>query len=250
MNKKQAKKPAAKPIPCPSCGAPGEADDRFCSKCGAALSADAKANGGLRGLTGLRAFGLAVIVLAIFYAALNYGKGGGSSSDSAPTERIGFGDIGSGTTTGGATQSMTPLQAADALFDQAMFAHETGDAGTAQQFVPMAIQAYEDLPNLDPDARYHMALLRLAGNQPEAALEQTEIILAEVPNHLLGLTATARAYDQMGRQDLAVEYYQKFLDNHTPDVATSRQEYIAHANALAARLTAARAYVAEHGGAQ
>ena len=249
MNKKQAKKPAAKPIRCPSCGAPGKADDRFCSKCGAALSADAKTNGGLRGLTGLRAFGLAVIALAIFYAALNYGKGG-SSSDSVPTQRIGIGDAGSGTAAGAATQIMTPLQAADALFDRAMFAHETGDAASAQQLVPMAIQAYEDLPNLDTDARYHLALLRLAGNQPEAALEQTEIILTAVPNHLLGLTATARAYEQMGRQDLAVEYFQRFLDSHTPDVATSRQEYIAHANALAARLTAARAYVAEHGGAQ
>jgi tetratricopeptide (TPR) repeat protein len=250
MNKKQAKKPATKPIPCPSCGAPSQADDRFCSKCGTALSPDAKANGGLRGLIGLRALGLAIIVLAVSYAALNYGKGGDSSSNSVPTQRIGFGDIGSGTAPAAATESMTPRQAADALFDRAMYAHETGDAATALQFVPMAIQAYEGLPILDPDARYHLALLQLAGNQPEAALEETEILLTDVPNHLLGLSATARAYEQMGREDMAVEYYQRFLDNHTPDVATSRQEYIAHANALAARLTAARAYLAEHGGAR
>ncbi|KPK59570.1 MAG: hypothetical protein AMS21_09870 [Gemmatimonas sp. SG8_38_2] len=250
MTKKPAKKPAAKPAYCPSCGTAAQADDRFCRKCGAALSADAKANGGLRGLTGLRAFGLAVIALAVFYAVLQYGKGSDSTSDSVPTQRIGFGEIGSGAAPGAATESMTPRQAADALFDQAMFAHETGDAATAQQFVPMAIQAYTDLPSLDADARYHLALLSLAGNQPEAALEQTEILLAEVPNHLLGLTATARAYEQMGRPDMAVEYYQRFLDNHTPEVATSRQEYIAHANALAARLTEARAYVEAHGGAQ
>ncbi len=250
MNKKTARKPAAKPTHCPACGVPVEVDDRFCRKCGAALSGDAKSNGGLRGLTGLRAFGLAIIILAIFYIALNYGGGGDSNSNSIPTQRIDIGDVGAGATTGGATQSMTARQAADALFDRAMFAHETGDSAAARQFVPMAIQAYEGLSNLDPDARYHLALLKLAANQPEAALQQTEIILTEVPDHLLGLTATARAYEQLGRPDLAVEYYQRFIDVHTPTVATSRPEYIAHANALAARLTAARAYVAQHGGAR
>jgi tetratricopeptide (TPR) repeat protein len=250
MAKKQGKKPSAESIHCPSCGEPADSDDRFCRKCGTALSADAKTNGGLGGLTGLRAFGLAIIVLAIFYIALQYGKGSDSSSNSVPTQRIGFGDVGSGPAQGSATESMTPREAADALFDRAMYAHETGDAVTAQQFVPMAIQAYEDLPTLDTDARYHVALLELANNQPEAALEQAEIILAEVPNHLLALTASARAYEQLGRTDLAVDRYQRFLENYTPDVATSRPEYIAHTNALASQITAARAFVAEHAAAQ
>lgn len=243
MSKKTKKTPKDQSY-CPNCGEKSESGDRFCRKCGAALSPDAKVNGGMRGLTGLRAFGIAVIALAIFYAILNYGGGGSSGTDAVPSERINITDVGA--PSGGISRAVTPRDNADALFDQAMFAYETGDSAAAQQFIPMAIAAYQGLAGLDPDAHYHLALMYLASNRPEDALAETEIILTAVPDHLLGLSATARAYDLMGRADLASEYYQRFLDTHTPDVATSRPEYISHANALAARLGMARTYVAEH----
>jgi tetratricopeptide (TPR) repeat protein len=244
MSKERTRKSAGGQLRCPSCGTPSDASDRFCRKCGAALSPDARTNGGRRGLPGLRAFGLALVALAAIYAFLQYGKGG-AGTDAVPSQRISITDIEAGTA--GAPATLSPRAAADELFNHAMAAYETGDDATARRSIPMAIAAYEDLDMLDLDARYHLALLMLAAEQPEDALAQADTILAEVPEHLLGLSAAAQSYDRLGRMELAVEFFQRFLDAYTPDAAASRPEYIDHGRALPARRETARAYLQEHG---
>jgi tetratricopeptide (TPR) repeat protein len=246
MVKKRDKKPVAERRHCPGCGATVDKSDRFCRECGAPLKDDAKANGGLRGLVGLRAFGLAIVALAVFFAVLHYTRSS-SRTDEAPGQRISITDVGAPPTAGATVPARTPRENADILFNQAMAAYETGDSTGARQFIPMAIVAYQGLTALDPDARYHLALLNLAADQPQAALAQADTILSQVPNHLLGLSVSARAFDRMGREDMAAEYFRRFLDAYTPDVVASRPEYIDHGKALPDRAELARSYLEAHG---
>ena len=243
MNKKQSK-PGGPNRYCHACGATRDAGDRFCRKCGTPFAADAKPNGKQRGLTGLRAFGLAVIALAVVYAFLLYGRS--DNGDGQQAQSIPIGAVGS-TAGAPATQPLTPRAAADQLFNQAMSAYESGDLANAQRFIPQAVTAYQQLSSLDPDARYHLALLGLASGRPQDALAQADTMLAQVPEHLLALAVAARAYEALGDEERAAQFYQRFLDAYTPDVAASRPEYMDHAQALPERRDRAEEYLRERG---
>ncbi|UCC71128.1 MAG: zinc-ribbon domain-containing protein [Gemmatimonadota bacterium] len=230
---------------CPACGARRDTDDRFCRKCGAPLTGEAKPNGKMRGLTGLRAFGLAVLALAIVYAFLLYGN---RVSDSQPSpQSIPISAVGGQPAAQPAAQPLTARAAADQLFNQAMTAHETGDLASAQRFIPMAISAYQGLASLDLDARYHLALLGLAAGRPQDALAQADTMFGEVPEHLLALSVSARAYETLGNEAAAAQFWQRFLTAYTPDIAASRPEYMDHARALPARRDWAEQYLRERG---
>lgn len=240
MVKKGTTQPGGESRKCPSCGAAFDASDRFCRKCGAPLKAGGKANGGLRGLVGLRGFGIAIVALAVFYAVLQYG--GGSSSSDAPTQRISISEIGESP-----AGAPSPRATADQIFNEALAAYESGDSARARQFIPMALMAYAELAELDLDARYHIALLDLASGDAEAALAQADTMLALIPEHLLGLLVAARAHERLAEPSQAADYYQRFLDAHTPEVAASRQEYLDHGRVLGMRRQAAIEYLRAQG---
>jgi tetratricopeptide (TPR) repeat protein len=246
MTRRRESKAAAEPPHCTNCGTTVDEGDRFCRKCGAALKGTPKPNGGLRGLVGLRAFGLAALALVVVFALLVYGS---RDRRSAPgSQRIDFSDVGAGgPAVAEAPQPVSPRLAADHLFNEAMTAYEMGDSAGTRQFVPMAISAYRGLAALDADARYHLALLGLAAGRPRDALAQADTMLAEAEDHLLGLSAAATAYAQMGQDARAIEYYRRFLSAYTPEVAASRSEYMDHARALPARRDEARRYLEAHG---
>jgi tetratricopeptide (TPR) repeat protein len=243
MSKKQNQKQGAERNKCPGCGTRVDATDKFCRQCGVPLTAGAKANGGMRGLIGLRGFGLAILALAVFYAVLQYGGGGSTESDQAPAQRISISELGRGSP----TASPNPRLAADQLFNEALTAYESGDSAGAAQFIPMALSEYRGLADLDLDARYHVALLELAASQPRSALAQADTMLGQVPNHLFGLLVAARAHDLLGQPEQAADYYQLFLDEYTPDVAASRQEYLDHGRVLPARQQMALEYLRAQG---
>ncbi len=245
MSKKREVKWGPERLRCPSCGAARDAKDRFCRQCGAALSREVKTNGPLRGLSGLRAFGLAVVALAALYALFYYGRRGAPET-AAPAQPISIGEVGAPAPVTGAAPA-TPLEGADQLFNEAMAAYETGDSTSARQFIPMAIMAYQRLDSVSLDSRYHLALLNLAAGRPEDALAQTDTMLGLVPDHLLALTAAAQALDRLERTDEAVELYRRFLDAYTPEAAAARSEYMDHGRALPARREEARDYLREHG---
>lgn len=242
MNEKQSK-PGGRDRFCQACGAARDSGDRFCRKCGTPFAADAKPNGKQRGLTGLRAFGLAVIALAVVYAFLLYGKR--DTDGQGQAQSIPIGAVGTAGTP--STQPLTPRASADQLFNQAMSAYESGDVANAQRFAPLAITAYRQLSSLDLDARYHLALLALAGGRPQDALAQADTMLAEVPEHLLALSVSARVHEALGDEDRAAQFWQRYLDAYTPDVAASRPEYMDHARALPERRDRAESYLRERG---
>lgn len=181
-----------------------------------------------------------MIALAIVVAFLYYSRGQPQPEPALP---ISIGQVGAG---GASAEPMSPRQAADGLFNQAMMAYETGDSGSAASLVPMALAAYRDLVSLDLDARYHIALLSLVGDRTDGAIAQVDTMLAEVPEHLLALSVAARTYDRLGDSARAAEFYRRFLDAYTPEVAVSRTEYIDHGNMLPGMQETARQYLESH----
>lgn len=96
--------------------------------------------------------------------------------------------------------AMGPRGVADRLFERVMREHEGGDFERAAFFIDMALQAYEAVPpeETDADSRFHVGLLRLLMGESGLAREMADEILAEAPDHLLGLLLAARAADFEG----------------------------------------------------
>ena len=125
--------------------------------------------------------------------------------------------------------SMTPVEAANRLFNRVMTAVAAEDSIEAQQFMPMAIGAYERARPLDHDGLFHLSMLQRTAMQLEAALGTAEEILEDNPNHLLGLSAAAKAAVELGRDDIAAAYYEHVLEVYESQIEQDIPEYMDHA---------------------
>ena len=127
---------------------------------------------------------------------------------------------------------MTPEERANRLFNRVMILAEAGKGDSVRFFLPMALGAYNQLPELDPDARYHIGLLQLAGGDVEAALAQADTSQRTVPTHLFIYVLRAHAYQQSGNTQQERRAYADFLRNEPAEKAKNRAEYTDHAEAL------------------
>ena len=128
---------------------------------------------------------------------------------------------------------MSPEERANRLFNRVMILAEAGKTDSARFFLPMAVGAYTQLPNLDEDARYHIGLLQLAGNDPAAALAQADTIRRSTPTHLFLYVLRAHAYQLQGNTQLERRAYADFLKNEPAEMQRNRPEYADHRDALA-----------------
>jgi len=265
---------------CPECGKPATGNfcqncgsklgGRFCNQCGAELSGGAKfcnqcgekQAGGARParvaahreaavsvvggqnlpwwIAGVAMFGLIVFVGV---QAVSPGARGAPAA-TQPQPVAPFASGGSGTPPD--LSQMTPREAADRLFDRVMRDVSAGDSTQAQAFLPMALGAYERAMPLDKDGLFHLSLLnRVAGNL-DAALANAQQILADDPNHILGLVAAAEASAEMGRVDEARVYYQHILDVIDSETARALPEYEAHEVIMESARADAGAFLAAH----
>jgi len=207
---------------CHACGAQLSANVRFCHKCGAAVAA-AQAAGWRAGLPWAvagAALGALVTVLAMRVGAR------------APQQV---------TTLGGPVgvrppdiSQMSPEERATRLFDRVMILAQAGKEDSVQFFLPMAIGAYDQLPALDSDARYHVGLLHLAGGDAAGALAQADTIQKAVPTHLFAYVLRAHAFQQQGNRQAERRAYADFLRSEATELARNRPEYTDHQNALTA----------------
>ncbi len=123
---------------------------------------------------------------------------------------------------------MSPIEAADRLFNRVMQSVSQGDSAAAQQFLPMAIAAYNRARPLSLDGLYHVGMLNLTAGNFEAALDNGVEILGEDPNHLLGLSVAAQASIGLGELDAAAEYYQHIDDIYDEESQRQLEEYLGH----------------------
>ncbi len=124
---------------------------------------------------------------------------------------------------------MTPREAADRLFNRVMTAVAADDSTEVVSFLPMAIRSLELAEPLDADGKFHLVLLRLTGQFNSEALEGAEEILAEQPNHLLGLAMAGDASLALGDSASARAYYGRWLDVYETEASKDLLEYRDHA---------------------
>lgn len=126
--------------------------------------------------------------------------------------------------------TMTPREQFDRLYNRIMSASEQGDTATANRFSPMAMTAYQNLPaaDVDADARYHMAMLKLHTGDVKGAQALADSILKIQPNHLFGFVLNA-----------GIARFEK-------DDAKLRRNYSAYLKALDAEMKAGRPEYQDH----
>lgn len=213
---------ALAPGSCPKCGKPVPSASKFCPECGTAVGGGAaRARGDL--IPWIVGAGLLVVILVL---VARQNSGAAPEAAAAPF---------AGTAAGGAPpdiSNMSPRERFDRLYNRVMQASESGDTAQVTQFTPMALMAYASLDQVDADARYHAAMLRLHTGDPAGAQFLADSILAAHPNHLFGLLvegAIARwNQDDAGRARVE----QAYLDAYDAEIASGLTEYREHQTAL------------------
>jgi tetratricopeptide (TPR) repeat protein len=204
--------------------APGE---RFCRSCGAGVGASAA-----RGPENKRppwwiAVAAAVVVLLILLIPERAERAGPLSARQPLTEQGPPGGMGGPDGMGGGFTGDI-RQDADRLFHRVMVAAEAGDMDEANQFMPMALQAYEMVPELDHDGLFHLAILYETAGEYEMARARAGDILRNAPDHILALGVTGTALVSAGDSAAAREYFQRLLDGFDQESQRLRPEYGHH----------------------
>jgi hypothetical protein len=137
--------------------------------------------------------------------------------------------------------AMSPRERFDRLYNRIMRAAESGDEGTVSRFTPMALAAYAQLPDIDADARYHAALLKVHTGDAGGARALGDTILAQTPGHLFGYMVRGTVARWQKDEKTLGAAYADFLRHHEAELKAGRSEYGEHARALAEFRAAAEA---------
>ncbi len=233
---------------CASCGAGLEAEAMFCAECGAPTGHRPR-----KPLVAYLPWALSALALVAFAIAIAFFIRGQSQPRTGDMPLTGglpeapTGD-GAGGAMAGAGPGMVDLsqlssrQAADRLFERAMRLDDEGDGEQARFFANMAVQAYGAVPpeEIDADAHFHLGLLHLLQEEPDAAAVEAETILSARPGHLLGLALAARVAAARGDVAAEREAYGRFLDALPGEREAGLAEYRMHDSLIESEADRAR----------
>lgn len=256
---------------CTQCGSKSEPGARFCNQCGAPVVAAGAAasvpgsRAASRGSSGAAAAGasggdaggggggntLAWWISGAFMVALilfvAYPMVAPDDQPAAPAGAAApFADGGGDAPVD--LSSMSPREAADRLYRRVMTDLEAGDSAAAEQFLPMAVSAYDMARPLDLDGLFHLALLQRESGDYEAALATAREGLEDAPDHLLLLSVAAQAAREGGDAATAREYYTHLLAVWDEERARDLPEYEAHARLMSEIRSEAVAFTEGQGG--
>lgn len=246
---------------CPSCGA--AASGQFCASCGSPLAGARCAAcatiltpgakfchrcGTAAGAPGTRRpdatsttlpWAIAGIALVCLIALLAGQRFRSAPADAAPAQAQGAPqgelDPGGAPPDAGAPgvrapdiSSMSPRERADRLFDRIMRLDTEGKKDSVQFFAPMAMSAFEMIPNPDADARFDMGRIAEVAGAFSAARSEADSILAKQPTHLLGLVLAMQAARSSGDTAAANAYHAKLRAAQKSELAKKLPEYDRH----------------------
>jgi len=225
-------KPLGTPT-CPKCQSAIHRGARFCPQCGAA--APWAAGGSVNRTPWIVAGGLGIALLGFLLFIVVRSQPG---SPPAATPAAPFASDAAGTPPD--LSSMTPRERFDRLYNRIMTAQESGDQATVEQFTPMALMAYDQLDAADADARYHLALLKVHGNDIAAVIALADTILQKDPGHLFGYMIRG-AVARFQKDDAAKrKAYADFIAHYDAEIARGRPEYTDHQRSVDEFLKAAK----------
>jgi hypothetical protein len=256
--------PTGTPAICPTCGEP--ASGHFCASCGSPLAGSrcsacatiltpgakfchrcgvaAGASGGGRADASSTTLpwavaGIAIVSLVALLAGQRFRSTPPVDAAQAQAQAQGApqGDADAGAPAPDASvsgvrapdiSSLSPRERADRLYDRIMRLDTEGKKDSVQFFAPMAIAAYQMIPNPDADARYDMGrIAEVAGALP-AAKSEADSILAKQPTHLLGLVLAMQVAHASGDTAGASAYRAKLRSAQKSELAKKLPEYTRH----------------------
>ena len=123
---------------------------------------------------------------------------------------------------------MSPRERFDRLYDRIMRAVENTDTAGVVNFAPMALGAYAQLDTIDPDARYHAAMIHLSIGEDREAVALGDSILQESPGHLFGYVILGEVAERQGRTAELKRSYADFQRHYDAEMKAGRVEYAEH----------------------
>jgi len=208
---------------CPRCQAALSPGARFCHRCGTPVAG--------RDRESARPWIVATAVITLAVGAILYGVLVKKPQGAAAPEMANTGASATAAPPGGAPpdiSQMSPEERFIRLNDRVMAAVEQGDSATALRFLPMALAAYGQLPQVDADLRYHAALLHITSGELPPALALADSIMGAAPNHLFGWLIRAMAAEAQGDQAALAGARKAFLDHYEAELKQNRPEYTEH----------------------
>ena len=228
-------------LSCSACGVAAPPGSRFCAECGASFgfggaSANA-ANGGRDGYA--RLIGGAAVCALFGFAAGNF-VGRRSTGDTASAETPTAAPLAGAPGSAPDISAMSPEERASRLFNRVMAYSEQGKMDSARFFAPMAIQSYEMLGPVDAHTRYDIGEISAAVGDVSRAKAEADTILAQRPNHLLGLVLEIRAAELAKDQAAESKFKARLVSAAKAERATGLKEYDEHSRDIDEALKKAR----------
>lgn len=218
---------------CARCGAALQPGARFCANCGSAANVGSPALSGNERVKWFVAGGAVVAVVGSLAVYAMRGSGAAPAAAPAASEA----PFAAGGTGGGAPpdiSNMSSRERFDRLFDRIMRAAESGDEATVTNFAPMAVSAYGMLEpaEMDNDARYDAALIKLHTGDVDGAAALADTILKKQPGHLFGIilqgTIARFKKDEKGLK----KSYADYLAHYDAEIKAKRPEYEKHSRSV------------------
>jgi len=224
---------------CSNCGAALGETAKFCHRCGAAVGGGASTPASGEPAAGRPAHpapapaaqtilpwavaGIALLCLLAFIVAMNWRRAPATAPTTAAAPGSGTGaravDI----------SQMSPDERADRLFNRVMTYVTQGHRDSIEFFAPMAIQSMQALAPLNAHRRYDLGLLGVVSGDGAMARAQADTILAEQPDHLLGLILGMRAAGLQLDAAARAQYVEHFERVLAAERAKRLPEYVDHA---------------------
>ncbi len=218
---------------CTNCGASIRASAKFCHRCGQPTDGSARAPGPAReGPAASQALpwavaGIALLCLLAFIVGQNIGRPRASAAPAPVAAAPGRApDI----------SQMSPAERADRLFQRVMTYVAEGKSDSVAFFAPMAIQSQLALAPLDAHRRYDLGLLGMVSGDGAMARAQADTILAQNPDHLLGLILAMRGAGMAQDATARAAHAKHLLEVADRERARGLSEYVDHEPDISAAL--------------
>ena len=221
---------------CGNCRAPLTPGAKFCHRCGtpagapfAASAASPVAATGAASVLPWAVAGIALLALIAMVAGQRFGRAPQAGGSLTTPAGVPIAEGGGGMRAPDIS-SLTPAERAERLYDRIMGAAERGRADTVRFFMPMALQAYAALGQLNNDQRYDLGRLAEVAGDASIAGAQADTILRGNPQHLLGLVLASRAARLRGDERGALGYLERLGRADSSERARQLPEYLLHQN--------------------